>query len=158
MKEIAVCGINGHVMADVLSALLHRGVTVNAYVNTPERLMDTSTQLTASVLRADNKDEMRESLEGYHDVILAFDDDLSNHDENTFVLTRYNDMVSAARAAGVSRLIVVGSPESVAFFTGDLKRRDDIDWVYVATEGDYASRVADEITDPRHHKEIFEDN
>ena len=158
MKEIAVTGINGHVLADVLSALLHKGITINAYVNEPMKLMDTSTQLTVGLLRVDKKEELVRSFEGYHDVVMTFDDNQLNHDENNFVLDHYYEMINAAHEAGVSRVIVVGSPQSEAFFTNNLKRRDDVDWVFISTEGDYASRVVGEIESPRFHKEVYIDN
>lgn len=155
MKEIAITGLNGHVLADVLTALLHRGITVNAYVSNPERLMLDATNVTVSQLDANTKDALKESFEGYHDVVLTFDDDQTNHDTNDFVLQHYAEMVNAAREAGVSRIIVVGSPEAEAFFVGDLRRRDDIDWVFISTEGDYATRVADEVVEPHFHHEVY---
>lgn len=57
--------------------------------------------------------------------------------------------------AGVARVIVVGSPESEAFFAGHLRRFDDIDWVFISTEGDYAGRTAGELVAPKFHKEVF---
>lgn len=158
MKEIAVTGINGHVLADVLTSLLHNGITVNAYVNEPMRLMDTSAQLTVGLLRADDKEELRRSFEGYHDVVMTFDDNQLNHDENSFVLDHYYEMINAAHEAGVARVVVVGSPQSEAFFTNNLKRRSDIDWVFISTEGDYATRVVEEVVNPKFHSEVFMDN
>lgn len=158
MKEIAVTGINGHVLADVLSALLHNGITVNAYVNEPMRLMDTSTQLTVGLLRADDKDELRRSFEGYSDVVMTFDDNQLDHDKNSFVLDHYYEMINAAHEAGVNRVIVVGSPQSEAFFTNNLKRRSDVDWVYISTEGDYASRTVEEVLSPKFHREVYMEN
>ena len=156
MKEIALTGLSGQVFADVLSALLHRGVTVNALVNNPERLMDTSTQLTASLLDVDSKDVLKSSLTGYDSAIFTFDDNLEDHDQNDFVLQHYNEMVNAARDAGIKRLIVVGSPESEYFFAGDLKRREVApDWVFISTEGDYAKHAVDELLEPRTHNAVF---
>lgn len=154
-KEIALTGVNGQVFATVLSSLLHRGIAVNAYVNNPERLMVADSNLTVNHLDVATKDSLRESFEGYHDVILTFDDDLENREENDFTLRHYAEMVNAAREAGVTRLVVVGSPQSEAFFTGDLRRHNDIDWVFISTEGDYAARAAEEITSPRHHYEEY---
>lgn len=158
MKEIAVTGLNGHVLADVLTSLLHAGVTVNAYVNEPLKLMDTSTQLTAGLLKADDKTEMRRQFEGYNTIVMTFDDNQTVADDNEFVLTRYNDMVNATREAGVKRLIVVGSPRAEAFFTSDLKRRDDLDWVYISTEGDFGDRAAQEVVKPVAHHAVLAEN
>lgn len=155
MKEIAVTGLNGHVLSEVLSYLLHKGVTVNAYVNNPERLMDTSTQLTASLLDVYDKDRLRSLFTGYDTVIMTFDDDQSNHDENSFVLENYWRMVHAAREAGVKRLVIVGSPQAEAFFIGDLKRQDEVDWTFVSTEGDFAKHATDEALTPTTHKAVY---
>ena len=155
MKEIAVTGLNGHVLSEVLSYLLHKGVTVNAYVNNPERLMDTSTQLTASLLDVYDKDRLRSLFTGYDTVIMTFDDDQSNHDENSFVLENYGRMVHAAREAGVKRLVIVGSPQAEAFFIGDLKRQDEVDWTFVSTEGDFAKHATDEALTPTTHRAVY---
>ena len=155
MKEIAVTGLNGHVLSEVLSYLLHKGVTVNAYVNNPERLMDTSTQLTASLLDVYDKDRLRSLFTGYDTVIMTVDDDQSNHDENSFVLENYGRMVHAAREAGVKRLVIVGSPQAEAFFIGDLKRQDEVDWTFVSTEGDFAKHATDEALTPTTHKAVY---
>lgn len=155
MKEIAVTGLNGHVLSEVLSYLLHKGVTVNAYVNNPERLMDTSTQLTPSLLDVYDKDRLRSLFTGYDTVIMTFDDDQSNHDENSFVLENYGRMVHAAREAGVKRLVIVGSPQAEAFFIGDLKRQDEVDWTFVSTEGDFAKHATDEALTPTTHKAVY---
>ncbi len=155
MKEIAVTGINGHVLAEVLSALLHRDVDIKVFVNSPERLMDANPRLTVARLDAMHKQTMVDDFAGYHDVIMTFDDNQTNKDENDFILKHYNEMVNAAREAGVERLVVVGSPQAEAFFTGDLKRRSDIDWVFVSTEGDFGHHAADEVIAPRHHREVF---
>lgn len=155
MKEVALTGTICHIFADVLSALLHRGVSVHAFVTNPEHLMLDDDDLVISRLDADNKDQLRDSFEGYHDVILTFNDDQTDAESNNFTLHHYNEMVNAAREAGVSRLIVVGSPESAAFFMGDLRRRSDIDWVYISTEGDYADRAVREIVAPQYHREEF---
>lgn len=157
MKEIAITGLNGHVLSHVLTHLLHRGVSVNAYVNNPERLMDTSTQLTASLLDVEDKDRLRDLFTGYDTLIMTFDDNQTNHDENSFVLDNYDKMVHAAREAGVKRLVVVGSPQAEAFFTGDLKRRSDLDWVFISTEGDYGKHAVDEALEPRTHQAVYVD-
>ena len=155
MKEIALTGTDCHIFADVLSALLHRGIAVHAYVTYPERLMVEDSALTVSRLEVDSPMAMRQDFEGYHDAVLTFNDDLTNHEDNDFTLRQYSRLVSAAVDAGVRRVVVVGSSESAAFFMGDLRRRDGLDWVFVSTEGDYAGRVAREVAAPHHHKEEY---
>ncbi len=156
MKEIALTGSNCHIFAEVLSALLHRGVAVHAYVTYPERLMLDDVDLTVSRLDVDDHERLVKDFEGYHDVILTYNDDQTDVESNDFTLHHYKDMVNAAREAGVSRLIVVGSPEAAAFFLGDLRREKDLDWVFISTEGDYADRAAREIVAPQYHREEIE--
>lgn len=155
MKEIALTGMNGHVMADVLGELLRRQLVINAFVSAPEHVMLDNDAVTVSHLDATNREALREGFEGYHDVVMTFEDNLQDHDANDFVLKHYVEMVTAARQAGVARLIVVGSPDSEAFFMGDLRRQNDIDWVFISTEGDYAVRTADEVVNPSHHREAY---
>ena len=153
MKEIAVIGANGAVMSQVLTSLLENGLYVNALTLFPERVMVNNSQLTISRLDVASKEHTRESLEGYNTVIIANETDLTNKELNEVILKYYNQTVNAAIEAGVSRLIVVGGPESSAFYMGDLKRHNEIDWVFTTTEGDFARRVADEVLSPRYHRE-----
>lgn len=155
MKEVALTGMTCQVFADVLSALLRRDIAVNALVTDPEKVMLDDTRLTVSLLDTGNKNALRESFEGYHDVIMTFSDDQTDAAANNFALHSYNEMVSAARQAGVGRLIVVGSPEATAYFMGDLRRQDDLDWVFISTEGDFADRAAEEVMHPHFHKEEY---
>ena len=120
MKEIALLGTTGHVFGDVLGTLLARGLSVNAMVDFPEKVMVEDTCLTITHLPVE-------------------------------------DTVHAAREAGVARVIVVGSPMSTAYFVTDLRRLDDIDWVFVSTENDYPDRVADEIIKPTFHREEYKE-
>lgn len=155
MKEVALTGTNCHIFADVLSALLHRGVSVHAFVTDPEHLMLDDSDLVISRLDTGNRETLTNDFEGYHDVILTFNDDQTDVSSNDFTLHCYNELVNAARDAGVRRLIVVGSPEAAAFFMGDLKRRDDMDWVFISTEGDFADRAVREVVAPQFHKEEY---
>ena len=96
-----------------------------------------------------------ELLSGFHDAVLSYNDDLQDAYTNDLTLKYFVDTVHAAREAGVARIIVVGAADSQAFFVSDLRRLDDIDWVFVSTEGDYPDCVAGEVTEPRFHKEVF---
>ena len=98
---------------------------------------------------------MREALEGYHDIVLAYNDDLEDAYTNDLTLKYFIDTVHAAREAGVARVIVVGAPQSTAYFVTDLRRLDDIDWVFISTENAYPERVADELISPRFHREEY---
>lgn len=155
MKEIALVGTNCRVFADVAGELLANGLAVNALVDFPEKLMLADDRLTVGHADVSRHDVMRESLSGYHDVVLTYNDDLQDAYTNDLTLRYFVDTVHAAREAGVARIIVVGSPDSEAFFVSDLRRLDDIDWVFISTEGAYPARVAGEIINPRFHKEVF---
>lgn len=157
MKEIALLGTTGHVLGDVMGALLARGLSVNAMVDFPEKVMIEDSRLTVTHLPVTEHDRLREALEGYHDAVLTYNDDLRDEYTNDLTLRYFVDTVHAAREAGVERIIVVGSPDSEAFFVTDLRRLDDIDWVFVSTENDYPDRVADEVVDPHFHREEYQE-
>ena len=155
MKEIALIGTTNHVFGDVLGALLARGASVNAMVDYPEKVMLEDSRLTVTHLPVEEHDRVVEALEGYHDAVLTYNDDLSDPYTNDLTLKYFVDTVHAAREAGVARIIVVGSPDSQAFFVSDLRRLDDIDWVFISTEGDYPDRTVEEVVNPRFHSEGY---
>lgn len=151
-------GTNNRVFADVLGALLERGLSVNAMVDFPEKVMLDDSRLTVTALNVANHQSVEDSLQGYADAILTYNDDLEDAYTNELTLKYFVDTVHAARQAGVGRIIVVGSPQSEAFFVTELRRLDDIDWVFVSTEGDFSRRAADEVTAPRFHKEVYSED
>ncbi len=155
MKEIALVGTNCKVFADVLGELLATGLSVNALVDYPEKLMVAGDRLTVNHFDPANHQELIDRFSGYHDVVLTYNDNLEDTYTNDMTLKYFVDTVHAAREAGVARVIVVGSPDSQAFFVTDLRRLDDIDWVYISTEGPFAKRVASEIVNPAYHREVF---
>lgn len=155
MKEIALISTVNRPAGDVLGKLLERGVAVNAMVDFPERVMLNDSRLTLTPLDVANHQAVIDALQGYHDAVLVYNDDLQDAYTNDMTLKYFVETVHAAREAGVARVIVVGSPDSEAFFVSDLRRLDDIDWVFISTEGDFAGRVADEITEPHFHKEVY---
>lgn len=155
MNEVALIGMESRVLADVLSALLHRNIAVNAIVTQPERMMINNVDLTVSHLKPGNPDMLADNLEGYHDAVIAFSDDLTDEAADNFALHHFGEMLTAVKSAGVSRLAVVGSPQSKAFFLGALERTEGFDWVFISTEGNFAERAVDEVLQPRHHSEEF---
>lgn len=156
MKEIALVGTNNKVFAGVLSTLLDRGLAVNAFVDYPEHVMVENTQLTVNRMNFVDEEAMRASFEGYHDAVLTYDDNLQDAAHNEIALKSFAETLTAARQAGVARVVVVGGQDSEAFFVTLLKRIDDIDWVFISTEGDFTNRAADEIISPTFHKEVFQ--
>ena len=107
MKEIALFGPTGHVHGDVLGALLARGLSVNTMVDFPERVMVQDSRLTIMHRPLNDHERVKEALEGYHDVVLTYNDNLSDSDTNDLALKYFIDTVHAAREAGVARIIVV---------------------------------------------------
>lgn len=155
MKEIAVVGTNNKVFGSVIGELLARGLSVNAMVDFPDNVMLSDDRLTVTRFTPENHDSVREGFEGYHDVVLTYNDNLQDRYTNDLTLKYFVDTVHAAREAGVARVIVVGSPDSEAFFVTDLRRLDDIDWVFISTEGPFAERVVGEVVSPAYHSEVF---
>ena len=157
MKEIALVGTNNKVFADVLSVLLARDVAVNAMVDYPEHVMVEDENLTVSHMNFYEPEAMRKAFEGYHDVVLTYDDNLLDAAHNELALKTFADTLSAARKAGVARAIVVAGRDSEAFYVTLMNRIDDIDWVFISTEGDFPDRAADELIEPSYHREIYQD-
>lgn len=155
MKEIALLGTTCRVFADVLGALLARGLTVNAMVDYPEKIMLDDERLTVTHADVTDPQNLENDLQGYADAVLTYNDDLRDVYTNDRTLKHFSSTVKAAHDAGVRRIIVVGSPQSQAFFVSDLKRVPDIDWVFISTEGDYPARAADEVAVPRFHREVY---
>ena len=88
MKEIALLGTTCQVFADVLSSLLEKDMTVCAMVDTPSKVMLDNSRLTVQHLPVEDHDRVKEDLEGYHDAVLTYNDDLT--DEYTVVTTGYS--------------------------------------------------------------------
>ena len=156
MKEIALTGTLCRVYGDVLTKLLEKGLAVNAMIDNPEHLMIDNCALTITHLDLSNRENLRNELDGYTDCVMVFDDDLSNAEHNDFALRRFHEMVNAATEAGVKRLIVVASPDSTSFFAQDLRRRQDIDWLYISTENAFPERVYNELVKPTQGCKVYE--
>lgn len=155
MKEIALTGTTCHVTADVLGALLGKGLAVKAMVDFPEKMMIEDMRLTVAPFHVENHEKVIEGFRGYDTAVLTYNDNLQDTYTNNLTLKYFVDTVHAAREAGVKRVIVVGSPDSQAFFVSDLRRLDDLDWVFISTEGDYAGRTAAEVENPYTHKAVY---
>lgn len=157
-KEIALIGTDDRQLADILTKLITKNIGVRIFTDTPEKIMvGDDANVIVSGIDFYNHNLIEESLSGYHDAILVYSDNLENPDTNDLALKTFADTVHAARQTGIKRLIVVASPEATQYYTSTLRRLDDLDWVYVSTEGDYADHAADEIAEPSRHKEIYEE-
>ena len=89
--------------------------------------------------------------------MLTYDDNLLDAAHNELALKTFADTLNAARKAGVARAIVVAGRDSEAFYVTLMNRIDDIDWVFISTEGDFPDRAADELIEPSYHREIYQD-
>lgn len=145
MKEVTLVGTTCHVFSEVLSQLLQSGMVINALVDDPEKLMLQRDNLIIGHIDARIEAKVAEALAGAEHVILTYDDNLSNAEHNELTLKSFVPTLTAARQAGVKRVVVVGSPESSAFFTSELKRIDDLDWKFVSTEGDFAKHAVEAL-------------
>ncbi len=157
MKEIALVGTNNKVFADVLSVLMARDVAVNAMVDFPEHVMVEDESLTVSRMDFYDEEAMREAFASYGSLVLTYDDNLLDVAHNNLALKTFADTLTAARKAGVGRVIVVAGQDSEAYFVSLLNRIDDIDWVFVSTEGDFPNRAADELIEPSFHREVYKE-
>lgn len=155
MKEILLTGTVGTVLADVLGSLLSKGLSVNALVDAPEKIMIDDTRLHVGHMPVEKHDEVKNLFTGYDTAVLTYSDDLEDKYTNDRTLKYFVDTVFAAREAGVKRIVVVGSPQSTAFFVSELRRLDDIDWVFISTRNNYPGRTASEVVEPRFHRAIF---
>lgn len=157
MKEIALVGTTSRIFGDVLGKLLKHDINVNAMVADPEKLMLDDSKLAVTHLDVTDTEAARKAFEGYDTVVLTYNDNLQDADTNTLALKTFAHTVHAAREAGVKRVIVVGSENSEAFFTTDLRRLDDIDWLFISNVGPYAKRVRKEIEKPQRHCTVYTD-
>ncbi|MDE7032973.1 MAG: SDR family oxidoreductase [Muribaculaceae bacterium] len=89
MKEVALVGTACRVFSDVLTLLLERDIAVVAFVDNPEKVMLNDEQLTVSHLYPADEKAVEEALQGFHDVVLVYDDNLMNVDHNTLTLKSF---------------------------------------------------------------------
>ncbi len=122
MKEVALVGRPNNVLAEVMSALHKRDVKVHLTLG--------------------------DTFAGCKTVIMTFTDDLTDAEANAEALQEYPPMLSEAEKAGVERAIVVGSPQSAAFFESYLRRHPQLNGRFISTEGDFAGKVASEVLRP----------
>ena len=155
MKEIALTGTTCRVFGDVLGSLPAQSLSVKAMVDYPEKVMVDDSRLTITHLPVEEHDKTIDEFRGYDTAVMTYNDDLQDAYTNDIALRYFSDTLHAAREAGVKRVIVVASPDSEAFFVSDMRRLDDIDWVFISTEGDFPGRTAEEVLHPRTHKAVY---
>lgn len=114
--NIALIGATGFIGSALLAEALARQHTVTALVAHPEKLT-TSAGLTAQAADVQDLASLSEQLKGYDAVISAF----SGHaqgDVLAYYLSGIRNIVTAAKEAGVPRLLVVGGAGSLEVAPG----------------------------------------
>lgn len=149
MKEIALLGQNGPVFTNVLTALLEAGRDVDVFVNNPMRVMLDQSNVTINHLDTSSKADTRRQLEGFDIVVMTYETDFQDVENDDFILRTYVPTVNAAIEAGAKRIIVVGSKDSEAFYRGELNRHKDapVETSFISTEGAYGAQVVAELGD-----------
>lgn len=156
MKEVALIGFGGPVFATTLTGLLEQGLTVRVLITTsPEHVMLDDTRVTVQHVDLADRLDLLQQLQGYDEVILALETDYMNDEVNTLVLKYYNEIINTAIEANVRRFVVVGGKFSKEFYTLDLRRRDNFDWVFISTEGDYGKFVCEQTLSPTVHAAVY---
>lgn len=157
MKEVALIGTGGAVYADVLSKLLEDGLSVNAFVPNPERMMIENTALTISLLDLDHSELMTEVLGGYDQAVIAIEIDQTNAQNNDVVNHYYNKWLKEVINAGVKRLVVVAPHATTAFVLSHLNATTpELDWVLIPTDGDFARHTVKQLVEPSLHRTVRE--
>lgn len=155
MNEIALLGTTCRITANIASALLAKGLTVHEMVDYPEKVMLINDKLAISHLYITDQDKLRRSLKGYTHAVVAHNDDLTNVYTNNLTLKYFANVLTTARDAGIRRIVVVGSPQSEAFFVSKLRGIAELDWVFISTEGNYPIHVVHELLYPKHHRRAY---
>ena len=155
MTEIALLGTTCRITSNIASALLSNRFFVHEMVDYPEKVMVINDRLAISHFDINNYDKLRRNLKGYTHAVVAHNDDLTNVYTNNLTLKHFANVLTTARDAGIRRIIVVGSPQSEAFFVSKLRGIAELDWVFISTEGNYPIHVVQELLYPKHHRRPY---
>lgn len=111
--KTALIGASGFVGASILNELLTRGHEVTAIVRNADKVVAKDSKLTVKEIDVLNTDELATAIKGVDVVISAYNAGWSNPN-------LYNDFIEGAKAiqagvkaAGVTRLIVIGGAGSL---------------------------------------------
>lgn len=168
MKRVALIGASGFVGSAILEELLDRGYAVEAIVRNPEKINVQSPQLTVKKIDVADADALTACISGYDNVISAYNPGWTNPDIYSLIHQNYPRILSAAKRAGVRRLLIVGGagtlfvapglrvvdsgaiPEEIMggvrslgeFYLDTLEKEQDIDWVFFSPAGSLDPGVA----------------
>lgn len=160
-KKVVLIGASGFVGSAILNELLNRGWSVKALVRNPQNIAIGNPALNVEKIDASNQHELEAALEGFADVISAYNPGWTNPDIYDDTLKNYQKILDAAKAAHVRRLLIVGGagtlfvapglrlmdtgkiPETFLpavrglgeFYLNTLMQEKDIDWVFFSPAG-----------------------
>lgn len=160
-KKVALIGASGYVGKAILQELLERGWHVRALVRNPRTIAIKNPALNVEQVDVGDEKRLATALEGYEDVISAYNPGWTNPNIYEDTLTNYPKILEAAKAAHVRRLLIVGGaaslfvapglrlmdsgkvPEAILpgvrslaeFYLGTLMGEDGIDWVFFSPAG-----------------------
>lgn len=160
-KKVVLIGASGFVGSAILNELLNRGWSVKALVRNPQNIAIGNPALEVEKIDASNQHELEAALEGFADVISAYNPGWTNPAIYDDTLKNYQKILDAAKAAHVRRLLIVGGagtlfvapglrlmdtgkiPETFLpavrglgeFYLNTLMQEKDIDWVFFSPAG-----------------------
>lgn len=160
-KKVALIGASGFVGAAILKELLGRGWRVKALVRNPQRIALKNSALTVEKVDVSDQNQLTRALEGFADVISAYNPGWTNPAIYDDTLANYQKILDAAKAAHVERLLIVGGagtlfvapglrlmdsgqiPEAFLpavrglgeFYLHTLTQEKGIDWVFFSPAG-----------------------
>lgn len=160
-KKVVLIGASGYVGSAILKELLDRGWQVKALVRDPQKITLKNPALRVDKVDVSDEKQLTAALEGYADVISAYNPGWSNPNIYNDTLTNYPKILAAAKAAHVRRLLIVGGagtlfvapgvrvvdsgkvPEAILpgvrslgeFYLNTLAHEDGIDWVFFSPAG-----------------------
>src|SRR6478736_3186183 len=111
--KIALIGATGFVVSFLLKEALHRNYTVTAIVRDPSKLTENDAHLT--VVKGDvyNEEQLVQLIEGHDAIVSAFNSGWKNPEIYADFMKGSNAINSAAKKAGIKRIVVVGGAGSL---------------------------------------------
>ncbi|KAA1176089.1 NAD(P)-dependent oxidoreductase [Marinobacter salinexigens] len=114
--NIAIIGASGFIGSSLREEALSRGHTVTGLVGRPERL-ETRPGLTAQHADVQKTEALAEQIKGFDAVLSAFSGH-AQEDVEGYYTRGFDNILSAARKAGVKRLMMVGGAGSLEVAPG----------------------------------------
>jgi putative NADH-flavin reductase len=113
MMKVALIGASGFVGASILTELLNRGHEVAGIVRKPESVTVKNDKLTVKAVDVLDTEALTTAIKGCDAVISAFNAGWTNPNLYHDFITGSGAIQQAVKAAGVSRLIVIGGAGSL---------------------------------------------